>query len=211
MFQDRIQAAKLLTQSLIQYQGKRPLVLAIPRGGVPLGRYIADALGGELDVVMVRKLGSPGDPELAIGAVSEGGEVFISTNATRLGADEEYIEAEVGSQMSLIHRRRAQYTPVRPPISPKGRIVIVVDDGLATGATMLTALRSLQNLRPKHVICAIPVAPVNSLDAIREYCDELICLNEAQYFSGVGSFYQDFSQVDDAEVIELLRGSDQPP
>jgi len=211
MFRDRIQAAQLLTQSLMQYRGKKPLVLAIPRGGVPLGRYIADKLEGELDVVMVRKLGSPMDPELAIGAVSEGGDVYITTNASRLGANEEYIESEVGNQLSLIHRRRAQYTPVRPPISPKNRIVIVVDDGLATGATMLTALRSLQSLGPERVICAIPVAPANTLDPIREYCDELICLNEAQYFSGVGSFYQDFSQVDDSEVIALLRGGDWSP
>lgn len=203
-FQNRLHAARLLAQALDAYRGKSPLVLAIPRGGVPLGRVIADTLGGELDVLMVRKLGAPGDPELAIGAVSEGGEVLISPIASRLGANEEYIGAEVGKQISTMHRRRAQYTPVRSPISPRDRVVIVVDDGLATGATMITGLQSLQNLRPMKLICAVPVAAANSLSMVRQYCDELVCLHEEIFFSGVGAFYEDFKQVEDEEVIALL-------
>ena len=207
IFHNRLHAARLLVDKLDQYRSQHPLVLAIPRGGVPIGRVIADALGGELDVLMVRKLSAPGDPELAIGAVSESGEVFISTIAERLGANEAYIDAQVGQQMSLMHRRRAQYTPIRSPISPKDRIVIAVDDGLATGATMLTGLRSLQNLRPKKVICALPVAAADSVALIAQYCDEIVCLSEEQYFSGVGAFYEDFAQVDDGEVINLLAGA----
>lgn len=207
IFHNRLHAAQLLADRLDLYRGQNPLVLAIPRGGVPIGRVIADALGGDLDVLMVRKLGAPSDSELAIGAVSEGGEVFISTIAERMGADEEYIDAEVGKQMSLMHRRRAQYTPIRSPISPRGRIVIVVDDGLATGATMLTGLRSLQNLHPKKVICALPVAAANSIALVAQYCDEIVCLSEEHHFSGVGAFYEDFAQVDDAEVISLLASA----
>ncbi len=207
IFHHRLHAAQLLVDRLDQYRGQHPLVLAIPRGGVPIGRVIADALGGDLDILMVRKLGAPSDSELAIGAVSEGGEVFISTIAERMGANEEYIDAEVGKQMSLMHRRRAQYTPVRSPISPRDRIVIVVDDGLATGATMVTGLRSLQNLRPKKVICALPVAAANSIPFVAQYCDEIVCLSEEHNFSGVGAFYQDFAQVDDDEVIGLLARS----
>lgn len=206
IFKNRIQAAGLLAQKLIQYRGLNPLVLAIPRGGVPLGRVIADALGGELDVLMVRKLGAPMDSELAIGAVSEDGEVFVSSIASKAGASEEYIEAEVGQQIYLMHRRRALYTPVRAPISPKNRVVIVVDDGLATGATMLTGLRALQNLHPHKLICAIPVAALNSLATISGYCDELICLSEEPNFTGVGAYYDDFSQVQDSEVVALLAG-----
>ena len=204
IFKNRIEAANLLAQKLIQYRGTKPLVLAIPRGGVPLGRVIADFLGGELDVLMVRKIGAPRDSELAIGAVSEGGEVFISTLAATTGATEEYIETEVGRQISVMHRRRSQYTPVRSPISPRDRVVIVVDDGLATGATMLTGLRALQNLNPKKLICALPVAAANSLSDVSEYCDEVICLSEEFNFHGLGAFYEDFTQVEDGEVIDLL-------
>ena len=206
IFKNRIQAASLLAQNLTQYRGFNPLVLAIPRGGVPLGRVIADVLGGELDVLMVRKLGAPRDSELAIGAVSEDGEVFISSIASKVGADEEYIEAEVGRQIYLMHRRRALYTPVRAPISPKNRVVIVVDDGLATGATMMTGLRALQNLGPTKLICALPVAASNSLGALSQYCDEVVCLSAEENFTGVGAYYEDFSQVQDSEVIALLAG-----
>ena len=207
IFHNRLHAARLLVDSLSQYRDQNPLVLAIPRGGVPIGRVIADALGGELDVLMVRKLSAPMDPELAIGAVSEGGEVFISDIAGRLGASDEYIEAEVGKQISLMHRRRAQYTPVRTPIDPRARVVIVVDDGLATGATMATGLRSLQNLLPKKVICAIPVAAATSLALVEPYCNEIVCLDKELNFSGVGAFYEDFAQVDDSEVVSLLASS----
>ena len=206
IFKNRIQAAGMLAQNLTQYRGLNPLVLAIPRGGVPLGRVIADVLGGELDVLMVRKLGAPMDSELAIGAVSEDGEVYVSSIASKAGASEEYIEAEVGRQIYLMHRRRALYTPVRAPISPQDRVVIVVDDGLATGATMLTGLRALQNLHPRKLICAIPVAAENSLATISAYCDELICLRQESNFTGVGAYYEDFSQVQDSEVIALLAG-----
>lgn len=207
IFKNRIQAAGILAQKLIQYRGHNPLVLAIPRGGVPVGRVIADVLGGELDVLMVRKLRAPMDPELAIGAVSEDGEVFVSSIAPKTGADDQYIETEVGRQIYLMHRRRALYTPIQAPISPKNRVVIVVDDGLATGATMIAGLMALQTRHPKRLICAVPVAAAESLKTVGAYCHEIVCLSEVQNFSGVGAYYEDFSQVEDGEVVALLAGA----
>ena len=138
-FADRSEAAVQLATALSQLGAANPLVLAIPRGAVPMGRIIADALGGELDVVLVRKLGAPMNPELAVGSVDESGWVYVADFAASTGADAAYIEEEKQRQLEVMRKRRAQYTAARPPIDPAGRIVIVVDDGLATGATMISA------------------------------------------------------------------------
>jgi putative phosphoribosyl transferase len=206
MFRDRTGAAIRLVERLKAYRGKNPLVLAIPRGAVPMARLIADELGGELDVVLVRKLRAPQQPELAVGAINESGWTYIADYAGLYGASADYLAAEKQAQLSTLRQRRAQYTPIRAPLDPKGRLVIVVDDGLATGATMRAALHSVRASQPARLICAVPVSPPDTLAKMAELADEVVCLETPHSFQAVGQFYQYFPQVDDAEVIEVLRG-----
>jgi predicted phosphoribosyltransferase len=207
MFVDRNDAAKKLAEKLRQYKGQNPLILAIPRGAVPMAKIIAEELGGSFDVVLVRKLRAPYQPELAIGSIDESGWAYIASHAPSTGASPEYIEAEKKTQMETIHKRRNQYTPIRPPIDPTGRIVIVIDDGLATGATMISALHGLRARNPAKLICAVPVAPPETLKKVASMADEVICLQAPDFFMAVGQFYLNFSQVEDEEVIEILRHS----
>lgn len=208
MFHDRNEAAIRLVEQLKEYEGKNPLILAIPRGAVPMAKVIADKLGGDFDVVLVRKLRAPDYPELAIGSVDESGWTYIADHAASIGADSEYIEAERQRQMATIKQRRAQYTPVRPPIDPAGRIVIVIDDGLATGATMISALHGLRSRKPARLVCAIPVSPPETLRKIQSLADEVVCLDTPNNFRAVGQFYADFPQVEDDEVIKILLHQD---
>ena len=158
IFRDRLDAGQQLAEALAAYRETHPLVLAIPRGGVPLGRVIADALNGDLDVVLVRKLGAPYNPEFAVGAIGESGKVFVADYAEHAGADSRYLAREADRQLATIRRRRAQYDQVHAPVSATGRTVIVVDDGLATGATMGSALQEVRSHQPAKLICAVPVA-----------------------------------------------------
>ncbi len=204
IFHNRDDAAHKLAEKLEPYRGQRPLVLAIPRGAVPMARVIADALGGEVDVVLVRKLRAPGNPELAIGAVDETGWTYLAEYAAQMAGDG-YIEAEKKAQLEVMRERRASYTPIRPPHDPAGRIVIVVDDGLATGSTMIAALHALRARNPKKLICAVPVAPPDTLDKVAPYADEVVCLSAPEMFYAVGQFYASFPQVSDEEVVALLK------
>ncbi|UCH52932.1 MAG: phosphoribosyltransferase [Pseudomonadota bacterium] len=207
-FQDRQEAAGKLVQALAGYRGQNPLVLAVPRGAVPMGRVIADALDGELDVVLVRKLGAPGNPELAVGSVDEGGHMYIAEHARAMGISDSYLEHEKQAQIETMRQRRAQYTPVRAPINPAGRVVIVVDDGLATGSTMIAALRAVRARKPKKLIAAVAVAPPETLVRMRPEADDVVCLHAPESFYAVGQFFVDFPQVSDTEVIATLQSGD---
>ncbi len=172
-----------------------------------MARIIADALEGELDIVLVRKLGAPGQPELAVGAVDENGKLFLSRYIDQLGIGPAYIREEKKAQLKILRQRRALYTPHRPPIDPSGRIVMVVDNGIATGATMISALRAVRAQHPQKLIAAMAVAPEATLHRIAKEADEIVCLEAPEVFYAVGEFFEDFSQVSDEEVIAILYQS----
>jgi predicted phosphoribosyltransferase len=172
-----------------------------------MGKTIAEALGGELDVVLVHKLGAPGHAELAIGAVDETGDTYLGKYVQELGISEAYIAAERQAQLDTLRQRRILYTPVRPPINPAGRLVIVVDNGIATGASMIAALRAIRAKQPTKLIAAVAVAPPQILRRIAQEADEVVCLETPEEFWAVGQFFNDFSQVSDEEVIAILHQS----
>jgi predicted phosphoribosyltransferase len=205
MFRNRTDAGQKLARALAKYRGQRALVLAIPRGAVALGRIIADALGGELDLVFVRKLRAPGSDELAVGAVDEDVKVHVAENAADLGADDVYLEREKALQLTLIRAGRAAYAPARARVDPAGRVVIVVDDGLATGLTMLAALRAARAKGAAWVVCAVPVASPRGVARVRPFCDDIITLATPHDFYGVSVFYENFTQIGDREVADLLH------
>ncbi|QOR39874.1 phosphoribosyltransferase [Billgrantia diversa] len=202
MFRDRLDAAEQLALRLEHLKGTYPLVLAIPRGGVPMGRYLADALEGELDVVLVRKIRAPGSPEFAIGAISEDGTMKLDAAASQFS--QEAVEREAEQQRKLLEERRQRYSPVRPPIPPEGRVVVIVDDGSATGATMEAALKTLKG-RTDRLIAALGVASPSAVARLEAIADEVVCLDAPQRFMAVGQFYADFGQVEEEEVMELLE------
>ena len=206
MFNDRMDAASQLGTKLAQYLGQYPLILAIPRGGVPIGKYLADTLHGELDVVLVRKIAHPLLPEYALGAVDESGWTYYSPFADAVVPHGENLDVERLRQLDLIRQRRARYTPTHTGLDPAGRVVIVVDDGVATGATMLTALHELRSKHAARLICAIPVASNDALRLIRPEVDELVCLSVPLHLDAISLHYQHFPQVSDEEVVKCLQG-----
>jgi len=208
MFRDRDDAGEQLAAQLRMYHFNNPVVFALPRGGVPIGFKIAAALRAPLDVVLVRKIGAPNQKELAIGAVTDGDPpyVFIDRQMTAMiGVSDAYIAAEIARQIAEIERRRSLYRVAIPPPALEGRTAIVVDDGIATGATMRVALQSLRQRKPAELVLAVPVAAGDSLDALKNQVDRAVCLSTPEYFGGVGAFFRDFTQVDDSVVIDLLQ------
>jgi putative phosphoribosyl transferase len=204
LFENREHAGRLLARRLsAYYKNKNPLVLAIPRGAIHMAEIIADVLGGELDVVLVHKLGAPGQPELAIGAIDEAGNVFLS--AYGLDIDAAYLAAEKQAQLEILRKRRARYTPLRGPIDPRDRIVIVVDDGIATGSTMTAALRAIRRSKPKKLVGAVAVASPSAARAMSREADAIVCLDVPAEFYAVGQFFEDFTQVSDEEVTAILQ------
>jgi len=203
-FHDRAQAAELLADRLLPWRDRNPLVLAIPRGAVPMGRILADRLAGEIDVVLVRKLASAIDPELAVGAVDEHGNRELAPYFHRTRTSMEWVEEQTRQQVALMRRRREAYGP---PARVAGRSVLVVDDGLATGSTMAAALRALRGQEPARLIACVPVASHEALALIAPLCDEVVCLAVPPDFIAVSQHYRHFPQVEETEAIALLRRS----
>lgn len=205
IFKDRQEAAKRLSEKLSKYAGKNTLVLAIPRGAVPMARTVADDLRAELDVVLVRKIGAPDNPEYAVGSISEFGDVYLSDAASLLGISQAYLNQTAADELRAIGQRRRLYTPHRHPANPKGRTVVVIDDGLATGATMISAVRSLRAKGAAKIVVAVPVAARDAYKRVRSEADEVIAVHLPEEFYSVSMFYEDFSQVSDDEVIAVLN------
>jgi len=206
MFRDREDAGRQLARKLKGRQLSNSLVLGIPRGGVVLAAVLAQELEAELDVVLSRKLRAPWMPELALGAVSEDGRVYLTRYAqAALGLTEEDLAEERRRELAEIVRRRKLFRRVRPQAPVAGRSVIVTDDGIATGSTMIAALQILKDQHPLEVIVAVPVGSPERLREVQRWCDEVVCLVSTENFWAIGQFYEDFTQVEDEQVIDLLR------
>ena len=206
-FKDRSEAGRKLAAALAGYQDQKPVILALPRGGVPVAVEVAGSLNAPLDLILVRKIGVPFQPELAMGAVVDGGAPVIVRNedVIRLaGIDESQFKAVCDGELAEIERRRQRYLGSRERVQVAGRIVIVIDDGVATGATTRAALRATRSRNPKRLVLAVPVAPTGSLAALREDADEVICLEDYEAFGAIGFYYRDFRQISDEEVIAAL-------
>jgi len=207
-FRDREDAGQRLAQAFTGIQLRDPLVLAIPRGGIVLGVILAKELGAELDVVVTRKLRAPMQLELAYGALGEDGtEVLDEVVVGALGLTSSQMKAEHRHQSEIIQKRLRQYRLIRPPASVENRSVIIVDDGIATGSTMLAALKLIRRKNPYELIAAVPVAPLGRVQWISQHCDRLICLHTPEDFVAVGDYYSLFDAIEDLQVEELLRGA----
>jgi len=208
-FRDRAHAGRVLARALLAYAGRDDVVvLALPRGGVPVAAELARALGAQLDVFVVRKLGLPGHEELAMGAVAPGGVLILDDRLVRgLGIPDPVLQETVETELRELERREAAYRAGRPPLDLEGKTVILVDDGLATGATMRAAALALRKYRPARVVVAVPVASAETCDEFRADVDEIVCALTPSPFHAVGLWYDDFSQTSDEEVRELLRDS----
>jgi len=214
MYRDRTDAGRRLAAALNRFKDSHPVVLALPRGGVPVAVEIADALGAPLDVVIVRKIGAPGFEELAIGAVAEGtplATVIDRETVAELRVPARYLDEEVDRQKHEIERRQQAYRGTRAPLPLNGRTAIVVDDGIATGATMRAALRSVRRRGPARVIMAVPVASPTALATLRAEADELVCLAAPPRLDAISLHYAEFHQLRDREVTELLDRAAQRP
>jgi len=206
-FSNRTEAGRKLAEALAFYKGQHPVILALPRGGAPVAAEIAAALEAPLDLVLVRKIGVPFQPELAMGAVIDGQEPLVVRNEQVIRMAEinqSEFDAIRDRELEEIERRRKLYLGSRPHPELKGQTVIIVDDGIATGATIRVALRAIRMRKPRKLILAVPVAPTQSLDELRTEADEIVCLEDYEDFGAIGLYYSDFRQISDAEVIELL-------
>ncbi|RJQ40704.1 MAG: phosphoribosyltransferase [Dehalococcoidia bacterium] len=206
IFRDREEAGRLLAAALAAYRDKNPVVLGIPRGGVVVARQVARALGAELDIVLAHKLRTPGHAELAMGSVSEDGRLFLNREVvSEMGISETFIQQEKAAQMAEMNRRTAIIRRVRPKIPAEGRVAIVTDDGVATGATTHAALWAVKLEKPEKLVAAIPVGPDSTIRRLAKDVDEMVCLRAPPSFSAVGQFYLQFYPVEDEEMLEILE------
>jgi len=216
-FADRTEAGRLLAREVLALNPVDPVVLALPRGGVPVAAEVARALEAPLDLLLVRKIGAPAHRELAVAAVVEGPQPGIVIDRETLdltGTSEAYVERGAKEELREIARRRTAYLHDRPPLDVEGRTVIVVDDGIATGTTVRAALLALRRRGPRRLVLAVPVAPPEVVEALRADVDDLVCLAQPPYFQAVGVHYADFHQVSDDELISILdeaRATEGPP
>jgi putative phosphoribosyl transferase len=206
VFTDRFEAGDLLAEALMELRGPGTVILGVPRGGLVLARQVARRLGAPLDIILSRKLGAPENPELAIGAIAENGEVFLNRPlALRVGADEEYLREEKDRQFLEIQRRRDAYRRVCTKTDLRDKTAIVIDDGIATGATVQAALWSIRQEKPYKLIGAFPVGPEETLVRLAKTADEIICLRVPSNLHGVGQFYFNFGQVSEDDVLNILK------
>ena len=207
MFRDRKHAGELLAGLLEDYRGQpRTIVLALPRGGVPVGVVVAHELGVPLDIFPVRKIGAPHQPELAIGAVAAGGVIVLNENAVAsMRVSQERLDAAIAREREELQRREQLYRGERPPLDLAGWTAILTDDGLATGYTMLAAIRAVRQQEPRQIVVAVPVAPPSTLSRLRSEADKVVCVHSTENMFAVGEFYQDFGQVSDEEVRDAME------
>jgi putative phosphoribosyl transferase len=209
VFENRIDAGRQLAVALEKYKNtENAVILALPRGGVVVGFEVAKVLNLPLDIVVPRKIGAPGNPEFAIGAITETGEgIFDKTTITAYGINQEYIDNTVAAEKKEAERRLKTYRGARPPLDLKNKIVIIVDDGLATGLTMRAAIKTVKKYGAQKIVVAIPVTPPDTAEIIKKEVDEIIYLDAPPFFGAVGAFYEEFGQTTDEEVVELLERS----
>jgi predicted phosphoribosyltransferase len=206
-FRDRPEAGQRLAAALLKYRGQPVTVLALPRGGVPVAAKVAEALEAPLDLILVRKVGVPSQPELAMGAVVDGAEPIVVRNEDVIaltGIGEEEFQSVCDREISEIERRRRAYIADRERAPIAGRVAIIIDDGIATGATTRAALQATRARNPRRLVLAVPVAPTSTLRDLRDEADEIICLEDYENFGAIGFYYGDFRQVSDSEVTQIL-------
>lgn len=209
MFTDRIDAGRRLADVVSEHGLGADIVLAIPRGGLPVGRAVADRLGVPLDIVAARKLGAPSNPELAIGSVASDGTVWLNDSLIEdIGVSEAYVETTTDREREVACEKVDRYRGGRPPLELAGKTVLLVDDGMATGATAIACIRQLQNADAKRVVVAVPVAPPETVERLREEADDVVCVETPAHFGAVGAFYRSFEQVTDEEAMGYLEGGE---
>jgi putative phosphoribosyl transferase len=221
MFRDRTDAGEKLAARLQHLKQEHPVVVALPRGGVPVAFEVAKALEAPLDVILIRKIGAPGQPELAVGAVTDGEQVEMVINeglADATGASADYLERQKEVELKEIEHRRASYLKGLQRLEIEDRTVIVIDDGIATGATIRVAVKAFRRRGARRLVVAVPVAPLGTVESLQQEVDEFVCLDTPEFFPAVGAFYRDFAQTTDEDVIDLLgraaafpRPQDRPP